>query len=89
MKGDYKLGGGWGCHVSLSNPDEFSQIDLNTQTVRVYGHITPRPRVGQTLVGEFQKSFIKFEFVNVEYCHDPQDMFFAEVKAVAQEMKAA
>lgn len=89
MNGDYKLGGVWGCHVSLLNPNEFSKTDLNTQTVKVYGHISPRPRVGQTLVGEFQRSFIKFEFVDVEYCSDPPDMFFAEVKAVYQVLKAS
>jgi len=34
-----------------------------------------------------KKSFIKFEFIDVEYCHDPDDMFFGKVKAIAQEMK--
>jgi len=89
LKGDYQLGGGWGHHVSLENERNFHKINLNEQTVRVYGHITPRPKEGQTLVGEFQKSFIKFEFVDVKYCADPPDMFFAEVKAIEQELKSA
>lgn len=85
MKGDYKLGGFLG--ISLLDPEEFHKVDLNTETVRVHGHITPRPSVGQTLIGEFQKSFILFEFVHVDYCLDPNDQFFADVKVIGQEMK--
>ena len=84
MLADYKLGGFWGCHVSLSDPKNF---DPNAESIRVYGHHPVRPKVGDTLMGEFQKSFIKFKFVKVKYCHDPADMFFAEVKAIDQEMK--
>jgi hypothetical protein len=87
LKGDYKLGGTRGHHVSLWDKENFNKIKLNKETVPVYGHIEPRPKVGQTLVGEFQKSFIKFEFVSIEYCSDPPDMFFADVKAIEQEMK--
>jgi len=87
MQGDYKLGGGLGFHIGLSDSKSFHKINLNEETVRVYGHYTPRPKIGQTLVGEFQKSFIEFEFVDVEYCADPPDMFFANVKAIGQELK--
>jgi hypothetical protein len=87
MQGDYTLGGRWGRHISLTDPDQFFGTDLSKQTVKVYGHFLPRPKVGQTLVGEFQKSFIKFMFVKVEYCNDPHDMFFADVRAIAQELK--
>lgn len=89
LQGDYELGGGWGARVSLTYPNNFSSLNLNTDLVDVNGHYTPRPSVGQTLVGEFEKSYIKFEFIEVKYCRDPDDMFFAKVKAVEQKMKAA
>jgi len=88
MKADFIIHGGWGNHVSWSKKD-FSKINLNKDTVRVNGHMPIKPKVGDTLLGEFEKSFILFEFVSVEYCGDPPDMFFGEVKAVSQEMKAA
>ena len=87
MKGDYTLGGSWGNHISLMDSKGFSGLDLNTAAAAVSGHTTPRPKVGQTLVGEFQKSFIKFKFIEVKYCEDPPDMFFAKVKAIEQQRK--
>ena len=87
MKADFYIHGGWGNHVEWSNKD-FSHVNLNTDTVGVYGHMPIKPKVGDTLIGEFEKSFIKFEFVSVKYPGDPQDMFFGEVKAIEQEMKA-
>jgi len=87
MQGDYEIGGRWGNHVSLWDKDKFSNTDLDTQLVRVYGHKSIRPHKGQTLIGEFRKSFIKFEFVKVDLCAEPQDMFFADVKAIDQIIK--
>ena len=87
MTGDFRLGGGWGRHVSLFHPESFHTIDLAREPVRVWGHWLPRPKVGQTLVGEFQRSHLKFRFEKVELCRDPPDMFFAEVRAVEQVMK--
>ena len=87
LKGDYSLGGGWGNHIDLLDPEKFGGVNLNTETVKVYGHQTPIPRKGQTLVGEFEQSFIKFKFVNVKQAGDPRDMFFADIKAIDQEMK--
>lgn len=87
LTGDYKLGGGWGCHVSLLDSDAFKDVDLGKDTVKVYGHHPEIPKKGQTVVGEFQNSFIKFEFIRVEREDDPPDMFFADIKAIKQEMK--
>ena len=87
MKADFYIHGGWGNHVSWSSRS-FDGINLNTDTVSVNGHMPIKPKVGDTLIGEFEKSFIKFEFVSVEYPGDPPDMFFGEVKAIEQEMKA-
>ena len=86
MEANYILGGGWGDHISWGNTD-FSNVNLNKDTIEVYGHKPNKPRVGDTMIAEFKKSFIKFEFVSVEYPGDPQDMFFGKVKAIAQEMK--
>jgi hypothetical protein len=87
MEADYYLGGSWGDKIQLLEPEKMSSLDLNNDTVPVVGWKSPRPSVGQTLCGEFEKSWIKFEFVNVRLCADPQDMFFADVKACAQVMK--
>lgn len=45
------------------------------------------PLIGETLMDEFNKSFIKFKFMKVERCFDPSDMFFADVTPIEQEMK--
>lgn len=88
MEGDFKLWENrWGANIVLRDHHRFHELDLNHDAVHVFGHRTPRPKVGQTLVGEFQKSWIKFEFVEVEYCRDPSDMFFGVVRAVEQRMK--
>ena len=86
MQASFTIHGGWGNHISWSNKD-FSKVRLDKDTLRVNGHMTVKPKVGDTLMGEFEKSFIKFEFVSVEYCFDPPDMFFGEVRAIEQEMK--
>lgn len=52
-----------------------------------WGHLRSKPKVGDTLVGEFQTSFIKFEFTSVECPGSPPDLFFGKVKAIGQEMK--
>jgi hypothetical protein len=69
------------------HPEDFPKTDLATETVKVFGHHPRRPVIGQTIVGEFRRSFIKFEFVDVEYVSNPPDMFFADIKAVDQELK--
>ena len=84
---EYKLGGGWGCHVSLRDIGNFHLLDLNKDLVRVYGHQPRKPKKGDTLRGEFKRSFMTFKFVEVEYCLDPSDMFFANVKCIGQELK--
>jgi hypothetical protein len=44
--------------------------------LRVAGHWTPRPKPGEVLVDKAGKRYV---FVQVEYCQDPRDMFFATV----------
>lgn len=88
MKAKYKIGGGFGNRISWSNLNEFESGGLEERIFSVNGHVPNLPRVGDTLMGEFVKSFIKFEFVEVDPCLDPPDMFFGKVKAVEQEMKS-
>jgi len=86
MKADFYIHGSWGDHIQWLNND-FSRINLNKDKVTVYGHMRIKPQKGDTLIGEFEKSFIKFKFVSVEYPGDPPDMFFGKVKAIEQKMK--
>lgn len=89
MKGDYELGGGWGNSIQLSNPEQFKYFNMDT-IFNVHGwksYPQSKPKVGDTLVGEFEKSWMKFEFIEVEYKYDPPDMFFAKVKLIEREEK--
>ena len=86
---DFKLGGGWGCHISLCDHDNFN---INNKRTRVYGHQplligSKLPKKGKTLLIEGNKSLMLFEFVKVEWCNDPNDMFFADVKPIGQQLK--
>jgi len=86
MKADFKIHSGWGDHIDWLS-DDWSKIDMSKDLISVVGHLQIIPKVGQTLMGEFKKSFIKFEFVSVKTYSDPSDMFSAQVKAIDQEMK--
>jgi hypothetical protein len=87
LKADYKTGEGlWGNNIGWSQPEQFQKIS-DHKTFKVYGHCPRIPKVGQTLLGEFVNSWIKFEFVEVRPCGNPSDMFFAEVKPIEQVMK--
>jgi len=85
MQGHHQLdAGGWGDNISLFYPDEFGDVDLNTETVKVVGHKPTMPRVGEIVIGEFDQSFIQFEIVSVDPCDNPVDMFFAQMRATKQ-----
>lgn len=87
MQSDYEIGGSWGCHVSWLEVKEFESDITEESLFSVYGHHPNRPSVGQTLLGDFEKSKIKFEFIKVKLVNDPNDMFFAKVKPIKQFMK--
>ena len=90
MIGDYKIGGGWGARIGWTRPEQFKTEDeyIDDKTLfDVDGHYTPRPKKGQTLIGEFQNSWMQFEFVEIDYMSNPPDMFFAKVKPIDQETK--
>jgi hypothetical protein len=86
MNADYKIGGGWGDHIEWL-VDDWSSVDFSKDKLEIAGHQRVTPKRGNTLVGEFEKSFIKFKFLDVRPCNDPPDMFFATVKAIEQETK--
>ena len=88
MEADHKIHSGWGDSILWFNQD-FKDYDLNTDSIPVSGFAPPgkTPEVGQTLIGEFEKSSIKFEFVSVRKYDDPTDQFSGKVVAVEQDMK--
>ncbi|CAN8140033.1 hypothetical protein THIOSC15_10006 [uncultured Thiomicrorhabdus sp.] len=91
MKADYEISSSWGDMVEWTHSavEQLQSAKLDEKTIlEVYGFKQKIPEVGDTLMGEFEKSFMKFEFVEVRRCGDPADMFFAEVKIIEQEMKA-
>lgn len=88
MTSDYKVGGGWGDAINWFQRDQFDKQPLHPESrYTVVGWKSVRPKVGQTLMGEFQNSWMKFKFVSVDLKSDPPDMFFAEVVPIEQEMK--
>ena len=87
MKADHSIHGGWGHHIDWFPSDQFKDWNGEVKNFRVCGHLPVKPKVGETLIGEFSKSFIKFRFVKVEYQNDPPDMFFADVVPIEQEVK--
>lgn len=86
MSNQFKMGGGWGNRIEWTYPNQFKDVE-NQKTFRCHGWKTPRPNVGDTLLAEFESSWITFEFVSVDYCDDPADMFFATVRPIKQELK--
>lgn len=89
MKTDYEFGGGWGDAIDWTDPSQFDVTPLSPDArYRCVGWKRCIPKVGQTASAEFMKSRLVFEFVEVEPCGDPRDMFFATVKPIHQEMRA-
>ena len=88
MVSDYNICSGWGDRISWSDVNQFNSWEGNEDAVfDVNGHQHKMPKVGETLKGDFNKSIILFEFVEVDQQHNPSDMFFGKVKPVSQEMK--
>ncbi len=82
LQADYKISRG----IEWFSVD-WNKLNLNTDTLKVYGHLHTHPKVGETLSCEMENSFMKFEFVDVKSCIDPPDMFFGAVKAIEQVAK--
>lgn len=85
---DYSIGGGWGDAIQWNHdPDKLMELFPGAE-FEVIGWKDVKPVVGQTLVGEFTKSWVVFEFTRVREYRDPPDMFNATVRAIEQVPKA-
>lgn len=89
MTADHQIHGGWGNHIEWRDPHQFKDWDGSVKKFDVWGHLPVHPKVGETILGEFENSFIKFRFVDVKHARDPKDMFFAKVEPIEQEVKIA
>ena len=85
---DFNIGGGWGDAINWSSTEQFNKYPLVSKSIfNCHGWKSIMPKVGQTLKAEFTKSWMIFEFVEVNQCKDPLDMFFAKVKPLRQIVK--
>lgn len=87
LRADYEIGGGWGNKIGWMDPKQFEGPIGYDTVFGVVGWKLHRPKVGDTLLGEFERSWMLFEFVTVDYKSDPPDMFFADVKIIKQVLK--
>lgn len=78
----FDVGGGWGNRISIR---EWPKKD-DENLASVDGHKNPKPRVGDLLRVPCKSGKTMIcEFVDVKYCRDPEDMFFADIKALKYE----
>ncbi len=82
---DYTICHSWGNRIEFIGE---TVIGDKNRFARVSGHQYIIPKQGQTLLAEFQNSWILFEFTKVKPCRNPRDMFFADVKAIGQKPKS-
>lgn len=85
---EYRIGGDWGDSIQWFPSDQWNDSVVK-KLYSVVGWKDQKPKPKDILIGEFQRSWITFEFVSVEYKINPPDMFFAKVRPIKQEMKAA
>jgi hypothetical protein len=89
MSKEYKMGGGWGNTIKWTDVSAFDKPFNERSRFRVVGWKPRKPRKGDTIKAEFEKSWIWFQFLKVEPCGDPPDMFFADVAPFRQQAKSA
>jgi len=71
-----------------TNTEQFDRLPLGPdQSYDMVGWMWDKPRVGQTVCVEMQRSWVLYEFVEINPCRDPHDMFFAKVKPIEQKLK--
>ena len=90
MKADFKIGGIWGNCIFWFNEEEFEGDISEDSLFTVCGfksYPSRVPKAGDTLLGEFEKSWIKFEFVEINRKLDPSDQFCGKVKPIEQQLK--
>ena len=83
---DYKIGGTWGNCIEWM-VDDWAKVNFELDELKCYGFNSRIPKVGDYLLCEMQRSYMKFMFVSIRPCRYPDDMFFATVKAIEQRVK--
>ena len=84
---DFTIEGGWGNHISWLSPEQFEKVITTDTEFALYGHKRKKPKAGDTLLGEFENSFMVFKFTSVSPCGNPKDMFFAKASIIRQHPK--
>lgn len=84
---NYEIGGGLGNSVAWDDVNKFGKPFTEKTKFSVHGFQRFRPKVGDILKGEFEKSTMWFRFISVKLYTDPSDMFHAEVVPMHQEPK--
>lgn len=88
LTADYDMGGRWGDKLWWCDVTEFKHREYTEGTLfSITGFKPVIPKVGETLICEFKKSWMVFEFVEVHRYTNPRDMFAAKVRIIAQEVK--
>lgn len=87
MSREYTMGNVWGDSIQWSDIAAFNRPFTDKSIFRVTGWKSNKPKPGDTLKAEFEKSWIWFRFKKVEPCGDPHDMFFADVSPFQQQLK--
>ena len=79
------IGGYWGNHISWQGQDQFNDINSH-EYFSAYGHkpLSQQPETGHKILGEFQRSWIMFEVLEIKRPGNPPDMFFLKLKAIKQ-----
>ena len=72
--------GGWGNNI------EWMACIPEKGRYRVSGHKTPMPVEGDKLTALFESGLTReFVFIKMDYCGDPDDMFFASLAYMGEE----
>lgn len=94
LKGDFEIGGVWGDKIEWSGDNDFGSMSeksifrvMGFKSATILSKKSNIPKAGNTIVGEFEKSYIKFEIIEIDWQNNPQDMFFANVKPIDQRFK--
>ena len=94
---DFKIGGVWGDAIYWANREEFEK-DITEESVftvygfksnMIFGKRNNRPKVGDILQGDFSRTWIFFEFIEIKWEDNPPDMFWGKVKPIDQLPKTA
>lgn len=82
-KTTFEMGGGWGDRIEIFN---WSETPNKKHLPRITGWKNPLPKNGDLLKVQMKsgKTGI-FEIVNIKYCDNPSDMFFADIKLLKYE----